>query len=165
MAFDLGDLVELLQAEVDPPGTNSFPNATDDDWITRLRNAYWTIVLDGIIGADAYTDNDGVLVPDSAAVDLPRDMQQLVVFYAGVNVVTQAMRTVDTVFRTKAGPVEFETQKAASVLKAVMDELTRKRNLILNRLSDLGVVTDSYIDMVQQRDYSFRYADTFWTNY
>lgn len=165
MAVDLGDLVELLQAEVDPPGTNSFPEAVEDDWINQLRGGFWEIVLDGIIGPDDYIDNEGVIEPSKAKTDLSRDMQQLVIFYAGIRVVRNKLLTLNTVFRAKAGGVEYETQQAATILKAILDELTRKRNTILSRLSDLGTVDSVYVDMVINRDYSLRYGDSFWTNY
>lgn len=165
MAVDLGELVELLQAEVDPPGTNSYPDAVEDDWINQLRGGFWEIVLDGIIKPNAYSDNEGVIVPNQASGDLPRDMQQLVIFYAGIRVIRNRLLTLNTVFRAKAGGVEYETQQAASILRAILDELVRKRNTILSRLSDLGTVDTYYVDMVVQRDFALGYGDSFWTNY
>lgn len=166
MAVDLGDLTELLLAEVDAPGEDSFPDATDDDWVNNLRSAFWEAVLDGVIPPNQFTENDGLVAPvDENGEDLSRELQQLIILYAGVRVIRNKMRVMNTLFRSKAGPVEFETQQSANVLKAIMDELVRKRNLVLQRLSDLGTVESHYIDMVIERNDSIAFGDTVWVNY
>jgi len=166
MAVDLGDLTELLLAEVDAPGENSFPDATDDDWLNNLRSAYWEIVLDGIIPPNKYTESDGIITPtDPDGEDLARDLQQLVVFYAGVRIIRNKLRVMNTTFRSKAGPVEFETQQSANVLRAILDELVRKRNIVLERLSDMGVADTHYIDMVLERNDALAFGETIWVNY
>lgn len=153
MAVDLGDLIEDLKTEVSPPGINSFPDSIDDEWFSQLRNAFWEIKLDGML--DEYTEEDGVVVHRNGGPDIPRDLQQLVIFYAGFRIVRAYLIKTLTVFKTKAGPVEYETQQSATVLRDLLAELQRKRNLILERLSDLGMVTDTYIDAMYARDVSF----------
>ncbi len=163
MSVDLSDLVELLQAEVDAPGEDSFPDAVENDWVNQLRSGFWEIVLDGIL--TGYEEDDGIVTPTSGSTDLAREMQQLVIFYAGVRVIRNKLRTMGTAFRAKAGPVEYETQNSAQVLKSIMDELVRKRNLILERLSDIGSVDSVYVDMVIQRDESLAFGDSWWVRY
>ena len=166
MAVDLGDMIEFLQTEVDAPGEDSFPDATDDDWLSNLRSAYWEVVLDGIVSGSRYTETDGLIEPtDTTDDDLSRELQQLVVLYAGVRVIRNKIRTMNTVFRTKAGPVEFETQQSANVFKTILDQLIRRRNIILERLSDLGSANSYYVDMVLARDESLTYGDSYWLNY
>lgn len=166
MAVDLGDLIEMVQSEVDAPGEDSFPNATDDDWLNNLRSAFWEAVLDGVISPSKYTEDEGSITPiDVTDPDLSREMQQLIVLYAGVRVIRNKIRTMNTVFRTKAGPVEFETQQSANVFKTILDELVRRRNLILTRLSDVGAANSYYIDMVLARDDAMSFGDVTWVNY
>lgn len=161
MAVDITELVDNLKAEVNSPGTDSFPNATDADWEIRLVNAFWDAVLDGVISG--YTsDEDGNITPMSGTTDLGREFQQLIVFYAGITVLRNTLRTLNASFRAKAGPVEYETTQAATVLKSLLDELVRRRAIILQRLSDLGTVDTAYVDMVLWRDDSMRYGDTYW---
>lgn len=160
MAVDLGDLIESLQREVSPPGEDLFPNATDDDWFGNLQDAFWEARLDGLL--EGFTESDGSVVPTSGTTDLSRDMQQIVVLYAGVRIVRNHLRSLNTVFRSKAGPVEFETQKSAQLLKGLLDELRSRRNLVLTRLSDLGAVNSYYIDAIVARDESLGYGDTYW---
>jgi hypothetical protein len=165
MAIDLGDLIEFLQSEVDAPGEDSFPDASDDDWLSNLQSAFWEAVLDGVIDPGLFTESDGVITPVSGSTEISRELQQLIVFYAGVRVVRNKIRNMNTVFRAKAGPVEYETQQAATVLKALLDELVRKRNLILTRMSDLGGTSTFYVDSVIERDRSIGHRDTIWINY
>lgn len=160
MAVDLFDLVEPLRREVSPPGEDLFPNADDDDFLGNLQDAFWDARLDGLL--EGFTESDGSVVPTSGSTDLSRDLQQLIVLYAGLRIVRNHLRSMNTVFRSQAGPVEFETQKSAQLLKALLDELRTRRNLVLTRLSDLGSVDSYYIDALVERDLSLDYGDTYW---
>lgn len=162
MAVDLGDLIENLQAEINPPGSNLFPDAVDDDWVTRLVNAFWDTVLDGLI--TGYTESDGLVTPSSGDTELSRDLQQIVVFYAGITVIRNAIRDINTQLHAKAGPVEFETAKSANTLRDILKELQQRRALLLNRLSDLGVTDSYYIDALIARDESYVDSITPWVS-
>lgn len=151
MAVDLGNLIENLKAEVQPPGEDAFPDATDDDWVMRLMNAFWTAVLDGVI--NGYTvDDNGIVTPTSGTTDLSRMMQQIVVFYAGIDIVRNSLRTLNISTHSVAGPVEFEITKSANTLRDILKELQTRRDIILTRLSDLGAIPTSYVDAVLARD-------------
>jgi hypothetical protein len=158
MAVDLGDLTDNLIAEVNAPGEDVFASAVEDDYLLRLQNAFWEATLDGIISG--YTETDGVITPDSGTTDISRELQQLVIFYAGISIVRNHLRNLNTVFRAKAGPVEFETQNAATVLRDLLAELQKKRAIVLDRLSETYSTDTYYIDAVAARDESFRYGDT-----
>ena len=165
MAVDLSDLIENLKREVSSPGTEetSFPGATDENWLGNLQDGFWESVLDGVISG--YTESDGIVSPSSGTTDLSRDLQQLVVFYAGFKIVRNQLRSLSTLFRAKSGDNEYEKQQAATWLKALLDELTRKRNILLDRLSDIGSVDSTYIDAIVRRTQSVSDGDTYWTDY
>ncbi len=164
MAVDLSDLIESLQREVSQPGaeTTTFPDANDDVYLGHLSDGFWEAVLDGVISG--YTEADGIVTPlDEDDDDLSRELQQLVVIYAGMRINKNQLTAMDTLFRAKAGPVEYETQKAASVLKAQWDYLVARKAYILSVLSASGQVEDYYIDGVLQRDENLGYGgDYFW---
>ncbi len=160
MATDLGALIPNLQAEVQPPGEDAYPDATDDDWVMRLINAFWSAVLDGII--TGYTvDDDGIVTPISGTTDLTREMQQIIVFYAGIDIIRNSLRTLNTMTRSVAGPVEFEVQKSANTLRDILKELQVRRSLILTRLSDYGAIPTSYVDAVLAREVSIAAGDVY----
>ena len=151
MAVDFADLVDPLKREVNPPGTDYFPNATDAEYIGNLVDGFWEAVLDGIITGYTVTE-DGIVTPVSGTADFPRMMQQLVVFYAGFKILRNALRNLKTVFSAKAGPVEYEVQQASGTLRDILKDLADRRRILLTRLSDIGVSQTYYIDAVLARD-------------
>ena len=161
MPVDLNDLIDSLRREVNPPGGDAFPNAFDDDYLGYLRDAFWEARLDGML--ELYEEDEGLVSPyDVDDVEITRDLQQLVVLYAGIRMTRTQLTNLDTLFRTKAGPVEYETQKSAQLLKAILDELKSRRNLILERLSDVGSIPTYYIDAVIGREASIDSGYTHW---
>lgn len=150
MSVDLGDLVRNLQLEVSPPGVNLFPDANETEWIDRLANAFWDARIDGML--TAYVETEGTVVPVAeGADDMPRELQQVVVFMAAFTAVSQQLRNLKSTFRAKAGPVEFETQQAATVLSDLLKSLHARYQALLGRLSDQGLVDDFVIDAVATR--------------
>lgn len=166
MAVDLGDLIETLRREVSQPGaeTSTFPDATDDTFLGHLQDAFWEARLDGMLAG--YDETDGSVSPEDVDdVELSRDLQQLVVLYAGIRIIRNQLLAMNTNFRAKAGSVEFETAKSASVLKGILEELQKRRNTVLVRLSDLGAVEDAYIDAVIGREDSIAYGNSYFPNF
>jgi hypothetical protein len=160
MSVDLSSLIPVLRREVSPPGTDLFPDATSSEWLGNLQDGFWETILDGVISG--YTEASGLVTPVSGTTELARELQQVVVFYAGYRIVRNVMRQLNTQFRAKAGPVEYETQQSANLLVAVFKELKEKRDLLLTRLSDLGAVPSYYIDAVIQRNDMLMYSDQWW---
>lgn len=157
MAVDLGELAPALQREINPPGTEVI---TDDGLlIDLLADAFWEARLDGLLAG--YTVNDDFEIETiNGGPDMPRELQQLIVFYAGLRIIRNALRETSTLFRAKAGPVEFETQNSAQLLRDLFAELRAKRDFLLGQLTTLGLVSYAYIDMVQAREASIGYGGT-----
>lgn len=161
MAVDLGDLVDSLKREVSPPGEDLFPNAVEDDYIGNLEDAFWDAMLDGLIDPARYTEADASVTPIAPnTTELSREYQQLVVFYAGIRIIRNFMLNMNSTFRAKAGPVEFETVRSATVVRDLLAELVRKRNIILLRLSDIGTSQSYYVDAILARDEAMAFGDT-----
>ncbi len=160
MAVDLGDLVESLKREIASPGEYeaTFPNSTDDSLVGSLSDAFWEARLDGLLVG--FVEGDGVVTPITGTTDLSRDLQQLIVFYAGYKILFNVLRGIQTSFRAKAGPVEFETQQSASALTEILKELKFRRNLLLTRLTEIGAIPSYYVDAYLSRDDSLRWGDT-----
>jgi hypothetical protein len=160
MAVDLGDLVEFIKVEVNPPGVDLFPTATDDEWLTRLRNAFWTARMDGFF--PSFTEADGSVLPLTAGPDMDRELQQVIVFLAGYTAVMNELRNKRASFRAKAGAAEFETTQAATVLTAQSQALREQLQRILFRLSDMGVTPVEVIDSLVARTESLGAGITSW---
>lgn len=162
MAVDLGDLVENLKLEVNPPGGDLFPGTLDTEWIGRLANAFWNGRLDGITALTAYVEVDGSISPASGDTDMPRELQQVLVFLAGYAALMQRLSSIRTSLRAKAGPAEFETQNSATVLHDQAVALRERLHRVLARMSDLGTTPDLVIDAVQARTSSIASGTTSW---
>jgi hypothetical protein len=180
--IDLFDLVEPLKREVNPPGSDLFPNATDDSYLGSLTDAFWEVRLYGFL--EGFEENvaarggpaefsEGKITPTGAVVgydlpddyspdDLGRDLQQLVVLWAGWKIVLTRMSSINSVFRAKAGPVEYETQTAASVLKSVLDTLKSRIDYVLENIGTAGGSSVAILDSVMEATYSVAAGSYYW---
>lgn len=161
---DLSDLTEDMKSELSVPGVDSFTDATNAQWLAQLRNAFWEAVLDGIIVG--YQETDGIVRPidTSSEVPLPRDLQQVVIYYAGLRILRNKMVDIKTKSKSVAGPVSFEVEQSAMVLKGLFDELVRRRKIWLERLSDIGATEAHYVDAVIARSSSLDSGGTWWVS-
>lgn len=152
MAVNLADLVESLQREVVPPGV--LAPGDEDEYFGHLRDAFWHARLRGAF--PGYTEEDGLITPLAGAIDLPREQQQLVVLMAGLRIVRSALRNANTMFRAKAGPVEFETQQSAQTLRELLVQLEREFQAALEEATQSGAsaTTVAYFDAVISRTLS-----------
>lgn len=142
MAVDLGDLVESLQREVNPPGQDLYPTTSENDWVGYLADAFWEAQLNGMLKGWKVDGSFQIIPNDPAGEDIPRDLQQILVLYSGYRITITEFKNHQARFHGKAGPVEIEVEQASNVLKAILDALAQKIKLILTRVSDLGYGTE-----------------------
>lgn len=161
MAVDLSDLIPSLTREVQPPGSDVFPSAVDDDWLGQLEDAFWEAKLFGFFAG--YTESDGLVTPITGTTDLERQWQQLIVIFGGIRVVRMQLANLGTSIRAKAGPVEFEQSQSANVLSAILKQLNDRLGvLIVNLPGSLSATQDYYINSIFERQNSYVYGDEFW---
>lgn len=151
MAIDIEDLVPSLRRMVNPPGSELFPGATTGTLAGYLSDAFWTAKLDGFFGG-YIEEPEGFIAPENGTGDdLPRDWQQLIVFYAGMQIVENELRAKNTMFRVQAGPVEYETQNSATLLREHLKALHDRRTYLLELLSSKYNISPGYVDMIAAR--------------
>ena len=141
--------------------TSPYSAATDDEWLAKLKNAFWLAVLDQVISGYEM-DEDGTITETDGTATLSSQLQYLIVLYACMDVVRNQLLQMKTVFRAKAGPVEYETQQSAQVLKALLDQFMNQRDRILDTLASTSNLSTYYIDAVRSRDYAIRIDATDW---
>lgn len=162
MPLELADLVPNLLRETTPPGENLYPDATDDQLIGYLQDGFWEARLDGLL--TSWSESEQSVSPIQTGGDeIPRDFQQIIVMYGGVKLVRTALLNTDTLFKAVAGPVSFETQTAPTILSQLLKELKDRRDRLLFRLQDAGLINVAYIDGVAARGRSLAYGVTGWT--
>lgn len=165
MAVDLSDLVDPLTREVNPPG-QSILSATPDEWLGRLLDAFWDARMDGLfVGYTADSDAGTVEPIPPNTTEMSRELQQVIVFFAAYNALFLAIMNTKTQFKAEApGPVSYETQQSAQVLRELAQSLKERRDILLYRLSDVGVVPTYVIDAVIERQDALMIGTQFWSS-
>ena len=160
---DLSDLIPDLTGAITIPGTTSrYSNASDTEWLTKLRNGFWTAYNDGVISGFT-CDEDGIVSASGGGdATFSRDLQQIVIMYSAINILQMELLQIKTTFRAKAGPVEYETQQSAQVLQTLLASMLAQRTTLLDRLSDIGATDSYYVDGVKSRDLALRNYNIDW---
>lgn len=151
MAVNLIDLVPSLQREVNPPG-GSLYTLSDEVWVGHLADAFWEARLRGML--KGYTENNGIVTSQSGTTDMPREWQQLIVLFAGFRLALTSFQNINSSYRAKAGPVEYEVQKSAQTLRGVLDALRLRLESLLDVLTENGQTSAVLLDAVIESSYS-----------
>lgn len=161
MAVDLADLLDSVKRECSPPGTDLFPDAIDDEWLGQLLDSFWEARLFGFF-ADFTADDDGLVSPvTDGDDDMGRTDQALIILFAGARVIRNELKNTNTSFRAQAGPVEFEVQNSAQLLRDILKDIRSKVDLALAALGTINSTTVAYIDSLVGREDSIYYRETF----
>lgn len=150
MSVDLSDYVESLKREVTPLGSTMFDSVDDDAWVGYLADAFWEARLDGFM-TGYVADDDGVVTNESGSADLDRRYIALVVLYAGIRVLRNRILNMNTGFRAKAGPVEFEQQNSATMLAEMLKQLRATKDRILEDLETVDQTSTMVLDALSTR--------------
>lgn len=159
---DLADLVSDTETQVNPSGEVLY-EFTQTQWVSLLRRGFWEAYLDGLI-TDYRVDDYGIVTPTSGSDEpedaFPAELQQLVIFYVGVHLLTTKLHNMETVFRAKSGPNEYEVQHSASLLRALLNEYKSRREYWLMTLSQRGMSTSTFmLDNVIRRTEAIDFGD------
>jgi len=158
---DLADLVPDIIVALNIPGEDAYATVSPETWVGYLKDGFWNAILEGLLVG--YTEEDGVISSTVDDTAMPRDLQQLIIMYTSIAVLRNKLFSLQTLFRAKAGPVEYEVQQSAQVMKALLDEFSERRRFILQRLADTGSSTDIYyIDSYIARQEAIDYGLTEW---
>lgn len=149
MSTLLSTLVPALKRELAVPGTfdTVFPDTTDDDLVGALADGFAEAQLFGFFKTLTLTaaGSDWQVDPELSAAG-----GALVVIYASIRGIRSQLRGIKTMSRYKAGPVEYETAQAASVLTAELAYLKARLDDILKHATGRGsagmaTVFDNYL--------------------
>ena len=150
MATDLNDLTAPLKREVAVPGTFAtvYPNTSDGDLVGSLMDAFGRAQIDGFFLTQTLDVDLETVDPDLSPAG-----QQVVVLYAAESILRSQIMSLKQRVLYEAGPVKYETENSASVLSAILKDLTARRMAMLNQaaLVRRGVtfgMQDMYADRV-----------------
>lgn len=154
MSADLNDFIPSLRREVNPPGSELFPNATEVMWLGYMTDAFWEARLDGFM-PQWTCDEDGLVEhltdPDQ---EFPRYLIGLIVLYGGIRVLRNYILNAgaSSKFTAKAGPVEFNTESSAMVLAELLRQLAKRKEDLLDEIQNIPTPT-FYFDQYSQRQH------------
>jgi hypothetical protein len=140
---DLVDLVGAYKREVAVPGafTQAFPLTMDVDIEASLADAFAEAQLDGFFGAVELNLDAMTVSPDLSTAGAA-----LVVIYAGLRLVRQQIRSLRSMTKYVAGPVQMETAQAAGALTEDLKYLQARRLELLEKARRGAGATTFMID-------------------
>lgn len=132
MGVALSDLVPTLRRTLNPPGQTNI-TASNTEWVGRLADAFWDGRMQDFFIGYVIT-NDAITPVDPTGPDLGRELQTLIVRYAAIRAIHAALLETVTMSRQKAGNVEVETQRSATLLVALLKDISTELTQIKDRL-------------------------------
>ncbi len=132
---DLSDYVDNLRYMVAIPGgfAASFPDTTEDMLITVLVDGFAEAQLFGLFSTHEVTEA-GLVTPG-----LTRGEIAVVILFASVRLMRTIILNGQQSVTYKAGSAEYSTQASATVLRAILSDLTNQRNSVVDLLASGGI--------------------------
>jgi hypothetical protein len=159
--MDLTLLVPSLKRAVAPPGEfdTFYGEASEDELAASLCDAIAEAQLDGFFATLVYDVDALTVEPDPT-----QPQQALIVLYAMTRIMSARIANLKSRTRYKAGPVEAETEQAASVLVELLRQANDRKKQLLEdakygRLASSFAMVDLYIT----KSVDWNSADVHWS--
>lgn len=159
MATPVSDLRTMLQREINVPGFEQLPDITSSQLDGYISDGFWETRLLGMLDSYTLTDGTEFATPVGSVIkqasddgDLPSQYQMLVVIVAGMKLIRLKALNLAVSFSASAGPVEYEQQTSATVLRAILDSLESRLRTLQASYSTLFTGHMEYFDGVLQRE-------------
>jgi len=168
-------------------GTGIFANISATEIVGRLGDAFWTMRIQGMDFLGAWNcSDDGLITPRTGSIgntlqylpsewivdgtidaatglpDLGRQIVQGIILFAAYKCVQMQLINLKTSTAYKAGPVSAEVSQSATVLQTTLRILTAEIDIMLSRLSDLGMTTVECFDAVMNVTRNEGLGDAWW---
>lgn len=146
MPTPLTDLIPMLERELNVPNEAQIVT-TAGQKLGYIEDGFWDVRLAGMLSS--YTVADGADTDpvgttgtkyfadhSTLSEDLEQQFWMLIVIFAGFRLLRLKIMQLAVNFSAKAGPVEYEQQASATVLRALLDNLQRRINELKGQYSD-----------------------------
>ena len=162
MATAVTEMIPSLQREVNPPGFAQYPDALPADFIGYIEDGFWEGRLMGVFGTWTIVDGQTLTTPLSGdfitnddEADFPEPDQMFLVIIAGFRLLQRKAINLAVNFKAKAGPVEYDQQTSATVIRELLQSLERRLESYKQMYSDLiPAEAFYYMDGVAQSSYA-----------
>ena len=147
MATLIQDIIPMFDREINIPGDAQLPTLTASNKIGYITDGFWDARLSEMLVTFTVVDGADVVPPqvvgkayitDDATKedDLPVELQMLVVITAGFRLLRLKIMDLAVNFTAEAGPVSFEQQASATVLRAILANLQGRLQELKKQYSD-----------------------------
>ena len=148
----VSDLRAQLARRINVPGAEQLEDVSGAVLDGYILDGFWQTRLRGMLVG--YTSNTTTITKESDGSGLPEHLQQLVIIMAGFNLVRAKVMQLAVNFSAKAGPVAYEQQASATVLRALLNSLERELQQLQEAYSDQFGGALYYMDGVLQSEYA-----------
>jgi len=162
MATAVADVVPVLQREVNVPGAPLFPDALPGDYFGYVEDGFWEGRLAGVFkgwtiidGADLTSPESGRFITNDNEDDFAEMDQMFLAIIAGFRMIQRKAFDLAQNMRAHAGPLEYEKQVSATVLRELIKSLERRLNEYEVLYSELvSASAFYYMDGLAQSSYA-----------
>lgn len=147
MPTSLASLIPMFDREVNAPGVPQFSDISGGQQLGYIEDGFWDIRLAGMLksytvvlgenlptplttGAKYFTDSS------SQTEDLEEKYWMMIVLFAGFRLLRLKIMNLAVNFKAEAGPVSYEQQASATVLRALLDSLNNRIRELKAQYSD-----------------------------
>lgn len=132
---DMNDLVAPLKRELAVPGqfASTYPLTQDTDLLGSLFDGFGRVQLLGFLKTSTLDFDTEEVTPD-----LSPGAAALVILFAADSILTMRLLALNQRTLYEAGPVKYETEKAASTLTEILRVLRQRRAEILAMATGVG---------------------------
>lgn len=165
----LSSLIGALKRDVAVPGTFAtvFPSTQDSDLTALVADAFGEAQLMGFLSTYSLQASGGdfsTLGPDPAGgqtpvpTDLSVPAQAVIVMFAAIRLVRAQLRSLPLQEKYKAGSVEYEVGRSATVLRDTLKEMSDQLNKLIDiarqqaRAKAMATPIGGMIDIYQGRN-------------
>lgn len=162
MATLITDMRPVLTREINVPGFEQLPDITGTELDGYIKNGFWESRLLGMLEGYTQTDGTEFATPIGDCIkasaddgDLPEEFQLLVAIVAALTMLRLKIMALAINFSAEAGPVSYEQQASATVLRSILATLETRVNELAELYSDEYNSVFVYFDSTLQRESSY----------
>lgn len=166
MSTPLTDLLPMFNREIDIPGATQFATVSAGAKLGYIEDGFWDVRLCGMLGSYTVALGEDITPPETTGVkyftdqdltgeSLEQKFWMMITIFAGFRLLRLKIMQLAVNFTAEAGPVSYEQQASATVLRALLDNLQNRIDQLKVQYSDdFGSDLFVLMDGVAQAEYS-----------
>jgi hypothetical protein len=166
MSTPLTDILPMFNREINIPGAEQLTTVSTGAKLGYIEDGFWDVRLSGMLDAYTVALGENITPPETTGTkyitdqdltgdDLEQKFWMLITIFAGFRLLRLKIMQLAVNFTAEAGPVSYEQQASATVLRSLLDNLQdRIDQLKVQYSEDFGSDLFVLMDGVAQAEYS-----------